>query len=613
MLHYPKLNEIPTSRSMIAEFKGYNHNPRIGKGEFYDMFNLTSDEYPLLAPRKRRGTYKTTTASFGGMLSKDELCYVEGENFCVGDKKIALGLAEGEKQLVSMGAYAVIMTTKKDNKAKDLCDYKYVNTKDLSDYGKIANTWEYGKVSEGVPPRLTARMVNEKGEDVTFYNQATEPAKADNVVWCNIDTGKFYRSVYSGLTNTFAWAEEFPHFLFYYEDGEMPETGRFIDMTPPDSFEYANILKGTFKVVASGTFVVGTKEEENGSTTDITRTGFIIQIPIPSRTVEWESTITLNYSIPIMDFVIEAGNRLWGCRYGKNLNGDLVNEIYASALGDFAEWGEFRGVSTDPWAASVGTDGAFTGAINYGGYPIFFKENNIHRVFGNYPSNFQIQTTTGVGVQDGSPKSLAIVNNIIYYKGKMGVFAYDGAMPVDISEEFGDEVYSQATAGALKGKYYISMKGEDGDYTLFVFDTNKKMWHKEDSTEAIQFCSHGGDLFYIDRADNYIKSVRGQGVTETDFKWEAITGVLGANLPDSKYVSRLDVRLSLDYKTRVSLYIQYNSSGDWVHLYTIDGTKLQSTTIPVKPIRCDHYQLKLVGKGDAKIFSITETIEEGEV
>ena len=601
MLHYPKLKEIPTSRSMIAEFKGYNHNPRIGKGEFYDMINLTSDEYPLLTPRKKRGTYKIAFTSLGGMLSKDELCYVEGDNFYVGDNKIVLGLTEGEKQLVSMGAYAVIMP-----------DQKYVNTKNLSDYGRMANTWQYGKTSEGMPPRLTACMVNEKGEDVTFYNQATEPTKEANVVWRDIDTGKFYKAAYNGLDNTYSWVEEEPYFLFHYVDGEMPEAGRFIDMTPLDYFDYADVLKGTFKVEASGTFVVGTKEEEDGTTTDVTRTGFIIRIPIPAQTAEWGTTITLNYSMPIMDFVIEAGNRLWGCRYGTNLNGDLVNEIYASALGDFAEWGEFRGVSTDSWVASVGTDGAFTGAINYGGYPIFFKENNIHRVFGNYPSNYQIQTTTGAGVQDGSSKSLAIVNNIIYYKGKTGVFAYDGAMPVEISEAFGDEVYIQAAAGALKGKYYISMKGEDGDHTLFVFDTNKKMWHKEDSTEAVQFCSHGGDLFYIDRADNRIRSVKGQGIIETDFKWEAITGILGVNLPDSKYVSRLDVRLSLGYKTRVSFYIQYNSSGEWVHLYTVDGTKLQSATIPIKPIRCDHYQLKLVGKGDAKIFSITETIEEGE-
>ena len=74
-----------------------------------------------------------------------------------------------------------------------------------------------------------------------------------------------------------------------------------------------------------------------------------------------------------MDFVIESGNRLWGCRYGKALNGETVNEIYASKLGDFRNWYCFAGISTDSYTASVGTDGAFTGAVTYMGRPIFFK------------------------------------------------------------------------------------------------------------------------------------------------------------------------------------------------------------------------------------------------
>ena len=40
------LREIPSTRSMIDVFRGYNHNLRIGEGEFYDMKNLTSAGYP---------------------------------------------------------------------------------------------------------------------------------------------------------------------------------------------------------------------------------------------------------------------------------------------------------------------------------------------------------------------------------------------------------------------------------------------------------------------------------------------------------------------------------------------------------------------------------------
>ena len=54
-MKYPKLRVTETSRQMVDTFKGYNHNLRIGDGEFFDMRNMTSDYYPVLSPRGKRG------------------------------------------------------------------------------------------------------------------------------------------------------------------------------------------------------------------------------------------------------------------------------------------------------------------------------------------------------------------------------------------------------------------------------------------------------------------------------------------------------------------------------------------------------------------------------
>ena len=43
-------------------------------------------------------------------------------------------------------------------------------------------------------------------------------------------------------------------------------------------------------------------------------------------------TLTIARRVPEMDWVTECGNRLWGCRAGKNAQGDTVNELYASRL-----------------------------------------------------------------------------------------------------------------------------------------------------------------------------------------------------------------------------------------------------------------------------------------
>jgi hypothetical protein len=61
----------------------------------------------------------------------------------------------------------------------------------------------------------------------------------------------------------------------------------------------------------------------------------------------------------------------------------------------------------------------------------------------------------------------------------------------------------------------------------------------------------------------------------------------------------------------VYFYVEYDSSGDWKHLFTMTGTNLGSFAVPIRPRRCDHLRLKIEGNGEAKIYSICKTIEQG--
>ena len=161
-------------------------------------------------------------------------------------------------------------------------------------------------------------------------------------------------------------------------------------------------------------------------------------------------------------------------------------------------------------------------------------------------------------------------------------------------------------------KYYISMRDASSVWHLFVFDTAKGLWHKEDNTRVVDFCSCREELYYIDHKDHKIKTMFGSGVTDSDkVEWMAETGIIGTDDPDKKYISKLNVRLSLDIGTRAFVYVQYDSLGDWEYLFTMDGTSLRSFTIPIRPKRCDHLKLRIEGYGDAKIYSITKTIEQG--
>ena len=493
-MKYPVLKVPGSSRNMVDTFMGYNHNLRIGDGEFFDMKNMTSDYYPVLSPRGTRGVY-AKPSNPQGLIAKDALCYVDGADFVINGKSIDMGLSVNDedcpKQLISMGAYVIIMP-----------DKKYINTQELTDFGNIEASVQ---TTEDVQFHLCT-IDGAEYTDTTI--SATEPDPENVEYW--IDTSSTPNALKQYSASSGMWVSI---------------ATTYIKIT---SLGIGAAFKQFDGVTISG--IVSDKLQELNNTMIVWACGndYIVVVGMLDSVVVQEAAqgaITVERKMPNMDFVIESENRLWGCRYGVANNGEVVNEIYASKLGDFKNWNCFMGISTDSYAASCGTDGQFTGAITHLGYPLFFKENFVHKVYGNYPANFQIQTTTCSGVQKGCDKSLAIVNSTLFYKGRNGIMAYDGSLPTELSYAMGGEVYSDAVGGAHGNKYYISMKGADGVYNLFVYDAAKGMWHKEDDFHADCFCSCHGEMYAISWGQ--IVTMLGSGTQETQpVEWMVQTGII---------------------------------------------------------------------------------------
>lgn len=595
-MKYPTLTEIPTSRNTIDVFGGYNHNLRIGDGEFFDMKNLTSSYYPVLSPRNKRGVY-ATPSSPQGLISKDALCYVDGTKLYINKKEVeGLMLTDTPKQLVSMGAYLIIMP-----------DKKYVNTKDFTDFGNIETSFNFDRE----PITASYEMCKVDGTVYTDVIKASAPPEEPTNMQLWIDTSSVPHALKQYSSTNAAWSQ----IATTYIRISVPNIARSfkqydavkITGLPSDVSQFKD-LEGQISALWDAYHDEGDEEIGRAEGTD----DYIVVVGFLDEIYTRETNLCLEMNMPILDYVIEAGNRLWGCRYGPDADGNIVNEIYASKLGDFKNWNCFMNLSTDSYSASCGTDGQWTGAITHLGYPIFFKENYIHKVYGNYPANFQIQSTACQGVQKGSHNSLAIVNADLLYKSRNAVCAYDGSLPVEISSALGEVKYFNATAGSHGGKYYISMQDANGVWSLFVYDTAKGMWHKEDNLQASAFCSCDGEMYFIDAADKKIKTAFGSGTPEdTPIKWTAETGIIGAITPDKKYLSRMSVKMNLSIGAKLYLFVQYDSSGTWEHLCTINGTKLSTFTLPIKPKRCDHLKLKIEGEGEGKIYSITKTMEQG--
>jgi hypothetical protein len=563
-MRYPTFEAPGEYRSIVDNFRGYNHNTRIGDGEFFDMENMTSDLYPVLSPRPGRSLLEQ--GSIRAMISKDSLCYVDGQDFVVNGYHIDLGLTDGPKQLVSMGAYVIILP-----------DKMWINTLDTTDFGKIEAKMETAS-------DVTFELSTVDGEQYSgAVASSSEPDSPENMQYW-IDTSSQ------------------PHVLRQYSSA----SAMWVDI-PTTYIRISAVGIGKAFEKFDGVTISGAAIESLNAATVIWGKGddYIIVPGILDAQVVQSEPLTVERAMPDMDFVTESGNRLWGCKYGLS-EGKIVNEIYASKLGDFKNWNCFMGISTDSYAASCGTDGPFTGAITHLGYPLFFKEGCVHKVYGNYPANFQVQATALRGVQKGCSRSLAIVGEVLYYKAQHAVCAYDGSLPQEVSGAFGEVSYHDAVAAAHGNKYYVSLLDEKNEAHLFVLDTAKGMWHREDNFRVEDLCSCKGILYGTKEGCLY-DMTNGSG----NVSWSLTTGPLGTDDPEQKYISRLTVRLSMAIGARVAFFIQYDSMGPWTHAGSVTGTALRSFSVPVRPRRCDHFRLRIEGVGDVRIFSVAKTIAEG--
>lgn len=617
-MKYSTLTPESASRDIIDTFGGYNHNLKINDNEFYDMENLSSDHYPVLSPRKRRSTLVSTTGTISAMTARDVICFAAGLNLYIGgERKYRIKSAETilPTQLISMGTYIIIMPNK-----------EYYNTQDESDKGKIESIYE---LPDGDTVSYSLCTVDGEDYNISEIASDTPPiSPSDKQLW--IDTSKEKHILKQYSVDSGIWVQIATTYIKISASG-----------IGAGFKQYDGV-----KISGLDTAIAGLKDLEEQISplwkvhhdSDDPSKDYIVVVGILDTVAEQTSKITVARTMPDMDFVFESGNRLWGCKYGCE-NGKAINEIYASKLGDFKNFNCFMGVSTDSYVASVGSLGSFTGAISYLGYPLFFKEDCLHKVYGSYPANYQIQTVNCNGVQKGAAKSLAVVDSVLYYKARASVCAYDGSLPVAVSANLGgihysevnsldtDELRNGACGGATRGKYYISMCSEiDHKWYFFAYDTRTGLWHKEDNTHVVEFCSFQDDALFVESGSKTLELQTLFGTAKVDseksekvVKWMAESGTItcpyanyGSGMAaDKKYISKLSVRMSLDIGTRVVFYAQYDSTGEWEYLGTVTGTKLQSFTVPIRPKRCDNLRLRIEGIGDAKIYSIARTFERG--
>lgn len=523
-------------KSKQTVFGGLNHSTGAGDGELWDMRNLTSDHYPVMATRAPRMKYRSLAAP-GGLFSWDELCWVDGTDFYFAGE-VKGQVSEGEKVFASMGAYIVIFP--------DKCCY---NT-ETGEFRSMESRWTG-----------TVRFHSGTYAGVEAY---ANTLSAEGVNWAD------YFSVGDAV--------EIDQEESAFEGPPFPIDPLVIREIEYDSDTEEGSLRFyensfTSLVQKQGEFEIGT--QLNG--------------------------VTVKRTVPDLKFLCENENRLWGC---------TENTIYASKLGDIFNWNVYDGLETDAYAVDTGSAGAFTGCISYQGYPTFFKEDHIYKVYGSVPSNFEVMGGATLGLAEGSSRSLAVAGEVLCYLNRSGVMAYTGGIPQPMGAAFGTNRFRNAVGGSDGLKYYVSMLSEEGTWGLYVYDTQRGLWHKEDETHVIHFARWAGNLYFLNEQGELwitgnVQDPPADVTEETDVEWMAEFADFTADEPNKKGISKIQIRLELEQGAKAQAWLMCDSDGVWLPVGDALGEDVKrSYYLPIIPRRADHYRLKITGTGGCRIHSI---------
>lgn len=316
--------------------------------------------------------------------------------------------------------------------------------------------------------------------------------------------------------------------------------------------------------------------------------------------------LILEKIVPDMDHVCVAGNRMWGC---------YDDTVYASALGDPLQWNRYSGRENDPVYLESGEEGNFTGCCEYSGYPMFFKQSEMYRVYGSGYSSYALSKVASYGLREDSPHSVCVVNSMLFFLSESGVCVYNGGVPAVISGSL-KRKFTDAIAGTDGVRYYISVDDGRGR-KIYVYDTDSRIWSSEyfddkplnmiKKSIVLMCVTADGSRIVISHSEESDGEILEPG----EKAYIEFNDFYNNNI-DKKTIGKVVIRASVNpMYNPLEVYIQYDSDGMWRkigEIYNKNEMKKVSE-FSFYPMRCDHYRLRLECKGKFTLYALARQTE----
>lgn len=441
MSKIPNLPKIKYSSSYqkgyITQFDGINRLSLGVEGAMYDALNMSAVNFPTLSTRLGFAKVK--------MADKD------GSELAV-DEKI-LGMAN-----LTDDAFALFGRTK---------------------------IWSYSYGAKYWTVKAHGGEFEEEQHILAYGKEIVTEKGTDNEV-------KYKYGVYLFMPSMHALV----HWLIYNKDGELTDEGFSAGSAVHDkiTIKSGDALDGQFSHLLPGfPYKITATVKGELATSTITHDKDLLRVTLgetqqsisifdkAAMAVE-EALVT--YTVPlsggVSNLVIEPkttekidnafihSNRIWGYK-GRT--------IYASKLGlglDFT----VDGTDAGGWSVETLLQEDITAGCSFGGHPVFFTENYILTVYGDYPSEYSISTYDAVGVSAESAPSLTKCSSRLYYLSEAGVMRYQGGTPVKISDPLTLDLITNGKGAADSENYYLwAEKQGDENGKLYVYNIPTGAWN----------------------------------------------------------------------------------------------------------------------------------------
>lgn len=486
-MRVPQLSGTSKSTIFTQQFMGYNHNLRTSEGEFYDMKNMSTDHYPVISTRQGEEDTIALLGNPNGLweYAPDTLMAVAGNQLRIGITSTSGGeilaessqyLTDSEKSFATIGAYTVIMPDK-------VIFNSVTNT--LTRIVKSFTSTAYGGqylIVQTIPCDI-------EGVSITYEESDTAPEDT-SVYWYDTINNiykKYSTSMEQWIQIESPYMKLIPRISAEENAYVAPEdtliesavaakkelSDFFGSLSSLDTVSYSGEKDAKEDSQFSDYVVYGTGTEDD--------TNFIIISMVGAETV---ASFTIRTKCPDLDHLIALNNRVWGVS-------NSTHEIFACKLGDPTQWFNYAGIASDSYAVSLGFADEVTAGCAYNNYIHFFTEDKIIKIYGDYPSNYQMHTARTDGVVSGGHDTVVQVEGILFYVSPIGVMAYDGSLPYFKGQKFAPNYLSgkKVVAGRDGTKYCLSVSENGKSDGVYIFDTKYGLW------------SVGGDQTYMKTAE----------------------------------------------------------------------------------------------------------------